>query len=263
MTSTGLHVVPRPRRVDTGSGAVRFDAPIVIGMTEADAPAVVSLFETHLERETNERIVRGDDDGDSDVRLVLEDRPAEEFDGREGYVLEADGDADTVTIRAETADGLRYGCQTFVTGLAFRTWNGRDGDGIGDGDRDRWAFPDCTIHDWSETSWRGFLLDPAWGFLSIDRVKRRIDQAARAKLNRLRLRLLDDEGYALESEAFPELTRGSDGSTRPAYSPDDVAELVDYAARRGIEIVPRNQRPLPRRTRPRDVSGAPVYRRER
>ncbi|WP_276256395.1 family 20 glycosylhydrolase [Halomontanus rarus] len=233
MTTTELRVVPRPRRVDQTGESVPFDAPLVINSTGAVPAAVVSLFDELLERETNEPPVRAGEEetGESpDVRLALEDRPSDAFDDPEGYVIETDGETDTVTIRAETADGLRHGCQTFVTGIAVRD---RDGD-----ERDRWAFPACEVHDWPETSWRGFMLDPARGFLSVEHVKRRIDQAARAKLNRLHLHLLDDEGYALESEAYPELNRDSDGTALPAYSPDDVAELVDYAARRGIEIVP-------------------------
>lgn len=228
MTATALRVVPRPRRIDTAEGSVQFDTPIVIDTTEADATAVISLFERLLERETNEPTTRASTGDVPDVELNLEERPSNAFDDPEGYVLETGDDTDTVTIRAKTADGLRHGCQTFVTALATRDR----------GDGDRWEFPACDIHDWPETNWRGCMLDPARGFLAVDHVKRRIDQAARAKLNRLHLHLLDDEGYALESEAYPELNQGPDGTDRPAYSPEDVAELIDYAAHRGIEVVP-------------------------
>ncbi|MFC6763796.1 family 20 glycosylhydrolase [Natrinema soli] len=229
MTATERRAVPRPRRVDTTEGVVQFDAPVVIGTTEEKATPVVGLFETLLEREIDDRVVRADEGTEPDVRLTIDDRPSSEFDDPEGYVLETDDD--TVTIRASTVDGLRYGCQTVVTALTVRD------------DHDRPVFPAGEIHDWPATSWRGFMLDPARGFLPVDRVKRRIDQAARAKLNRLHLHLLDDESYALESEAHPELNRDSDGTEHPAYSSADVAELVDYAGRRGIKIVPEIDMP--------------------
>lgn len=225
MTATELRVVPRPRHVDAAGGAIRFDTPITVGSSDA-VPAVVTLFETLLERETNEPPVRAGANEDPDVRLVLDDRPPDSVDDPEGYVLDVGGDTDAATIRAATVDGLRHGCQTFVTGLT--TQNGRD----------PLAFPADEIHDWPETSWRGVMLDPARGFLPVDRVKRRIDQAARAKLNRLHLHLLDDESYALESEAYPELNQEPDGTARSAYSPQDIEELVDYARHRGVEIVP-------------------------
>ncbi|WP_436925626.1 family 20 glycosylhydrolase [Halosimplex amylolyticum] len=222
MESTEPRVLPRPRTLDSRDGSITIDTPLAIGASDDEANAVRSRLETLFERETNESVVADDD---PTVRLVVDaDRSADAVDDPEGYVLDADGDAETVTIRAPTADGLRHGCQTFVTGL-----DRRDGG---------WAFPACEIRDWPETRWRGFMLDPARGFLPVDRVKRRIDQAARAKMNRLHLHLLDDEGYALESAAFPELNEGADGEPLPAYSAGDVAEIVDYAAERGIEVVP-------------------------
>ncbi|MFC7230652.1 family 20 glycosylhydrolase [Saliphagus sp. GCM10025308] len=190
-------------------------------------PVVGSLFETLLERETNAPVRRGTDD--ADVELRLEDDPTDAVDDPEGYVLEANADAGTVTIRAATADGLRHGCQTFVTGISRVD--------AGDG-HEQWTLPACEIHDWPESSWREFMLDPARGFFPVEQVKRRIDQAARAKYNRLHLHLLDDEGYALESAAYPKLNQDADGTPRPAYSPEDIDELVTYAGDRGIDVVP-------------------------
>ncbi|MFC4986460.1 family 20 glycosylhydrolase [Saliphagus infecundisoli] len=216
-------VLPRPRHVRKGSGTVRLEPPFRISSSGDDVDPVASLLGDLLERETTEpaRRVEAGTEG-ADVRLEITGEPSERGDDPEGYVLRADPDA--VEIRAATADGVRHGCRSLVTALA------RDGE--------EWTFPVCTIHDRPETDWRGLMLDPARGFLSVERVKLRIDQAARAKLNRLHLHLLDDEGYALESAAYPELNRDLDGTERPAYSRDDLAELVAYAGRRGIEIVP-------------------------
>jgi hexosaminidase len=231
MAETAPRVVPRPRRVEHRAGTVSLESPFTIATTDSAADPVAQLLEALLERETNESAVRRDGPpSELDVRLALETSSTETVDDPEGYVLQTNADTDTVTIGAETIDGLRHGCQTLVTALE------RDsGDGAADG---RWTLPNCEIHDWPETDWRGFMLDPARGFLSVETVKHRIDQAARAKYNRLHLHLLDDEGYALESAAFPKLNQDLDGSDRPAYSPDDVAELVAYASERGIEILP-------------------------
>ena len=254
MAEPQLRAVPRPRQVELQDPAIRIDPPFVLAADPA-AGEICSLLQTLLERETNERVVRGDG-GDPDVRLVVADSPPTDLgtppasavdavdradasadvvdptdatadtagDPDESAWYELDATGDHVAIRAGTLEGLRYGCQTLVTAL-----DRCDG---------QWAFPGGTIHDWPATAWRGFMLDPARGFLPVEQVKRRIDQAARAKLNRLHLHLLDDESYALESAAFPELNRDADGNQCPAYSPDDVAALVEYAAHRGIEIVP-------------------------
>ncbi|MFC4986730.1 family 20 glycosylhydrolase [Saliphagus infecundisoli] len=218
-------VLPRPRHVRRGSDVVRIEPPFRISSSGGDVDPAASLLGDLLKRETTEpsRRIEAGVEG-ADVQLEIIKKPSERFDDPEGYVLRADPDADAVEIRSATTAGLRHGCQSLVTALV------RDGE--------RWTLPAGKIHDWPETNWRGLMLDPARGFLSVERVKRRIDQAARAKLNRLHLHLLDDEGYALESTAYPELNRDLDGSERPAYSPDDVEELVAYAGRRGIEIVP-------------------------
>lgn len=219
MPSHELDVVPRPRRADLTGEAVRLEAPFAVG-TDNGAGAVVALLSDLLERETNERVVRSNEG--PDVRLTIDDASSSLVDDSEGYVLEADGNG--IIVRSSTADGLRHGCQTIVGGLER-----------GDGD---WRFPAGEIRDWPATRWRGFMLDPARGSLPLERVKRRIDQAARAKLNRLHLHLLDHESYALESEAFPELNRGPDGENRPAYSPEEIEDLIEHAGRRGIEILP-------------------------
>ncbi|XVH33150.1 family 20 glycosylhydrolase (plasmid) [Haloferacaceae archaeon DSL9] len=230
MTASRLRVVPRPRHVETGRSAVRFEPPFVLSVA-ADVPAdVVSLFEALLERETNGAPVETETRDDPHIRLLLDDKFSDAFDDREGYLLEATAETNTVSIRAETIDGLRYGFQTFVAALSKSD--------RASAPHEEWAVPACEVRDWPETSWRGFMLDPARGLLPVDRIKRRIDQAARAKFNRLHLHLLDDEGYALESAAFPELNRDVNGTRRPAYSPGDIEEIVAYADRRGIEILP-------------------------
>lgn len=227
---TALDVVPRPRRAKTTGDAVSLTLPFGLAADARVDSTVIALLERLLERETNDpdATVRASE-GDADVRLVLADEASDAFDDPEGYVLEVDEDG--VTIKATTETGLRRGCQTLVTALSTAAE-------AGEGPAVDWELPACTVEDWPSTSWRGFMVDPARGYLQIDRVKRRIDQAARAKYNRLHIHLLDDEGYALESQAYPKLNQDLDGTERRAYSPADVEELVDYADRRGIEILP-------------------------
>ncbi len=80
---------------------------------------------------------------------------------------------------------------------------------------------------------RALMLDPARHFLPVDDVKRFIDVMASYKYNVLQLHLTDDEGWRVAIEGHPELTDGTDH-----YTASDIADLVDYAAQRYIEIVP-------------------------
>ncbi|WP_289680050.1 beta-N-acetylhexosaminidase [Paramuribaculum intestinale] len=80
---------------------------------------------------------------------------------------------------------------------------------------------------------RALMLDPARHFLPVDDVKRFIDVMASYKYNVLQLHLTDDEGWRVAIEGHPELTEGTDH-----YTASDIADLIDYAAQRYIEIVP-------------------------
>ncbi len=84
--------------------------------------------------------------------------------------------------------------------------------------------------------WRGLLVDSSRHFMPIPVLKRTLDAMDVVKLNVLHWHLSDDQGFRVASRAFPRLHRaGSDGLF---YSGDEVREIVDYARRRGIRVVP-------------------------
>lgn len=92
------------------------------------------------------------------------------------------------------------------------------------------------IVDQPRFSWRGLLLDPARRFLPIATLQRQLDMMAAVKLNVLHLHLTDDQGWRFESLRYPKLQQvaGTDGY----YTQQQLRELVQYAAQRGIRIVP-------------------------
>lgn len=80
---------------------------------------------------------------------------------------------------------------------------------------------------------RALMLDPARHFLPVEDVKRFVDVMAHYKYNVLQLHLTDDQGWRLAIDGHPELTAGTEHYTR-----SDIKEIVDYAAKRYIEVVP-------------------------
>lgn len=93
-----------------------------------------------------------------------------------------------------------------------------------------------SIKDQPRFRWRGLLLDPARRFLPLPVLKRKVDIMAATKLNVLHLHLTDDQGWRFESQRFPRLQQigGVDGF----YSQEQLRQLVNYAAERGIRVVP-------------------------
>ena len=164
----------------------------------------------------------------------------------EGYRLEITPDG----VRAHAADtgGVEYARQTLrqLIGLsAFRAAGGPSTSEV----------PCGVIEDRPRFAWRGCLLDVARHFRPKYEVLRFLDLLAVHKLNVLHLHLTDDQGWRIEIPGYPRLTSvgawrtasmvgrhdGPERDGRPHggfYTVDDLREIVAYAGRRGITVVP-------------------------
>ena len=80
---------------------------------------------------------------------------------------------------------------------------------------------------------RGFHLDCARHFFSVDTIERIIDVAGLSKLNFMHWHLTNDQGWRIESEQYPLLTK--DGEY---YSKEDIKRIILHARKCGIEIIP-------------------------
>ena len=112
--------------------------------------------------------------------------------------------------------------------------------------------------------YRGFLLDVSRNFQKKDEVLKLIDLLALYKVNKLNIRITEDEGWRIEIKDLPELTEvgGKRGHTRDSknwltpsfgsgpfpesennhgtgyYSREDFKEIIKYASHRYIEVIP-------------------------
>lgn len=87
-------------------------------------------------------------------------------------------------------------------------------------------------------AWRGLSLDIARNFRSPGEIETIIDLLALYKMSVLHLHLSDNQGWRLESRAYPNLTSGDAHLTRAEYR-----HLVQYAAERHVTIVPEIDMP--------------------
>jgi len=104
------------------------------------------------------------------------------------------------------------------------------------------------ITDRPRFHWRGAMLDVSRHFLEPAAVKRYIDLMALYKLNRLHLHLSDDQGWRIEIKSWPNLTtRGGStavgGGPGGFYTQAEYADIVEYARRRFITVVPEIDMP--------------------
>ena len=104
-------------------------------------------------------------------------------------------------------------------------------------------------------SWRGLQLDESRNFFGKDTVKKLLDFMSLYKLNRFHWHLTDDQGWRVEVKKYPLLTEigskrngtqlhswgGIDKDPTPHeghYTQEDIREIIAYAKKRCIEIIP-------------------------
>ncbi|WP_248964221.1 beta-N-acetylhexosaminidase [Sphaerisporangium perillae] len=156
-----------------------------------------------------------------------------------------------VRIVAGDAAGALYAGQTLRQLLPTEAFRSVAVPGV------RWTVPCGHVEDAPRFSWRGAHLDVSRHFMPKREVLRMIDLLAVHKLNRLHLHLVDDQGWRVESKAYPLLheigshrartttthfhggePRFDDTPHGGFYTLADLAEMGAYARARGVTIVP-------------------------
>jgi hexosaminidase len=127
-----------------------------------------------------------------------------------------------VTLAAKTDIGVLRGLETLLQLLS--------------GDEAGYYFPCVSIVDKPRFTWRGLLLDVGRHFHPVDVVKRNLDAMAAVKMNVFHWHLTEDQGFRVESKVFPKLHElGSDGMF---YTQAQIRDVIEYAADRGIRVMP-------------------------
>lgn len=87
------------------------------------------------------------------------------------------------------------------------------------------------------------MLDSARHFISKDKILKLIEGMAYNKLNVFHWHLTDDSAFSFNSTVYPELSLK--GAYRPemTYSTKDVQEIVQFARKRGIRVIPEFDTP--------------------
>ncbi|MFI1395777.1 beta-N-acetylhexosaminidase [Streptomyces sp. NPDC020681] len=222
-------LVPRPSQLTALPGRFTFDDRTAIRATPGAEPAV-SLLRTLLAPATGLPLPVA-----ADGRIVLAVDPGLSGLGEEGYGLTVGPDA--VLLRAARPGGLLHGVQTLRQLLPPAVLSAapvRDAE---------WSMPCVQITDVPRFGWRGAMLDVARHFRPVSFLRRFTDLLALHKLNVLHLHLTDDQGWRMPVAAYPKLTEVGGVPHGGAYTRRELAELVAYAAGRGVTVVPEIEMP--------------------
>ena len=159
-----------------------------------------------------------------------------------------------VTIFAKTPAGIFYGYQTLKQLFPIDFFRAN-------GSVKTIEIPCVNIIDEPRFAWRGLHLDCCRYFHSVEAVKHYIDIMALHKMNTFHWHLTDDQGWRIEIKKYPKLTEiggfrkqtmkghffnkmGYDGTPHGGfYTQEEAKEIVAYAAKRFITIVPEFELP--------------------
>ncbi|MGW7418419.1 beta-N-acetylhexosaminidase, partial [Streptomyces sp. NPDC054863] len=230
-------VVPAPASVKAGGSAYTIDSGTRIRVGHsADAKNVGDALAKVLRPSTGYQLPVTSREGRDGIRLKLS---SDSSLGDEGYRL--DSGRSSVTITARKAAGLFHGIQTLRQQLPAAVERTTKQAGP-------WQVAGGTIKDVPRFGYRGIMLDVGRHFLSVDQVKRYIDQAALYKMNKLHMHLSEDQGWRIAIDSWPKLATYG-GSTQVGggpggyYTKAQYKDLVKYAASRRMEVVPEIDMP--------------------
>ncbi|MFZ4620922.1 MAG: beta-N-acetylhexosaminidase [Bacteroidota bacterium] len=155
--------------------------------------------------------------------------------GTEGYMLNVS--SHRIIITANSREGFFYAVQTILQLLPYQITGSAIRLGI------RWEIPAVVIRDVPKYPWRSFMFDSGRQFQTVDFIKHYLDILAQLKINTFHWHLTEGQGWRIEIKRYPKLTAIGSNVAQGAeqqgfYTQDDIKEIVEYARKRCVTVVP-------------------------
>ncbi len=228
-----LGLIPYPNKIEVLKGEFYLKNITKLYCDIEDYSDVIELFKKNVENYTRVETVKSSKKADIIVSinstLSLE----------EAYVL--DISRKQINIEVSSSSGLLYALMT-LNQLFDSHYNTR---------LSKMEPLECLrIDDSPRYKLRALMLDPARHFLPKEDVMAYIDNMSRYKFNTLQLHLTDDQAWRIEIKKYPQLTKITESrqvrsrakreilATRGFYTQEDLKEIVSYAAKRNVTIIP-------------------------
>jgi len=247
-----IALIPRPQSLLALPGVFELNEHTAFKSDTAMADDAIDYLQSHLERNAHYRLKHTHTSSH-----LLNYR---HVDGlvTEGYLLEVT--PQEIVLQASEPAGFFYATVTLMQLMETAIWR----EGVEKEPHSIWHIPACKVSDQPRFRWRGMMLDSARNFFSVAYVKKFIDRMAQHKLNLFHWHLSDDEGWRIEIKKYPRLTavgaRRGPGTKLPFtcypamrgpktevqegfYTQAQVREIVAYAARRSVRVLPEIDMP--------------------
>lgn len=253
-----ISIIPEPvsMEVQEGSFALDMNTAIYAYASQDEVETVAHQLQKAINSATSYSLPVRSTPGHVAINnaIILELDP-QSIDNKEGYLLSVD--EERVTITAPTATGLFYGVQSLLQLLPAQVYQT---DYTLVPQNTEWTIPAVEIKDYPRFAYRGMHLDVGRHFFPVEFIKQYIDLIAMHKMNRFHWHLTEDQGWRIEIKQYPKLTEvgawrdstliGHYGSGKyddkrygGYYTQEEIREVVDYAQKRHVTIIPEIEMP--------------------
>jgi beta-L-N-acetylhexosaminidase len=245
LTAQEIALTPQPAHLTVKDGRFEFGNQLKAKVTPYQGDSIRMVFESfkkELQEATGIKV--SSTQKEAKARIILDLNPQLPA---EAYKLNVS--KKQVRIEASRPAGFYYALQTLKQLMPRNVMAG-----VATSDHSQWSLPSVEIEDAPRFEWRGFMLDEGRHFFGKDEIKRVIDMMAIYKMNRFHWHLTEDQGWRIEIKKYPKLTetgawRNSKvlayGDVKPDgeryggfYTQKDIKEIVAYAKKKFIEIIP-------------------------
>ncbi len=239
-----MGIIPAPVSIVKAKGSFILDKTVVIYSKEAVNGRAADLLNAFIVTKGGFALRETSLPLPAERKIVLSSYGADKLPA-EGYKIEVSSTQIKIT---GSEVGLFYAVQTMMQLMPDRQ-------------KDKIIIPSVNINDYPRFKYRGMHLDVSRHFFPVSLVKKYIDLMAQYKLNNFHWHLTDDQGWRIEIKKYPKLT--SAGSLRSGsivgnypgtggtdnepvkgfYTQDEVKQVVAYAAKKYINVVPEIEMP--------------------
>lgn len=230
------YVIPKPVKLIPGEGAFLLSEDV--SLKPGNFRNEAEFLKTYAHSDFQVKLK-----SEADGKPILFEK--DEKLGAEAYDIHVS--PQQIMIRGGSAKGVFYAIQT-LRQLMLKTENGD------------LIAPSVEISDAPAFAYRGTHLDVGRHFFGVEEVKKYMDILALHKINTFHWHLTEDQGWRIEIKKYPELTSvgayrngtiighfpgtGNDNErTGGFYTQDQVKDIVAYAAKRHITVIPEIEMP--------------------
>jgi hexosaminidase len=217
-----IHLMPLPAELKLGTGVFILDNSLTHEYSELSSPRLaraVERFYSKLSSQTGMELGQG-----TNKTLILECSGSEKQ-----YPALGDDESYTITVsekeivvKASEETGMIYALESLLQ-LA------RHEEGA-------WVVPALSMNDQPRYSWRGVMIDACRHWIPKEVILRNLEAMGTLKMNVFHWHLTEYQGFRVESQLFPKLHEMGSGGL--FYSQKEIGEIVEFAADRGIRVVP-------------------------